>query len=104
MELERAVEKLKKAEYMSKYIGETFEGIISGVSNYGFYVELPNTIEGMVRASFLMDDYYDHDPQNYRLIGRDKHKVYALGDKITIKVKDVNVKDGEIDFTVASPL
>ncbi|MBK5246062.1 MAG: ribonuclease R [Peptostreptococcaceae bacterium] len=103
-ELEREVEKLKKAEYMSKHIGETFEGVISGVSNYGFYVELPNTIEGMVRASFLMDDYYDHDPQNYRMIGRDKHKVYALGDKITIKVKDVNIPDGEIDFTVASPL
>jgi len=103
-ELEREVEKLKKAEYMSKHIGETFEGIISGVSNYGFYVELPNTIEGMVRASYLMDDFYDHDPQNYRLIGRDKHKIYALGDKITIKIKSVNIPDGEIDFTVEKPL
>ncbi|MBK5262384.1 MAG: ribonuclease R [Peptostreptococcaceae bacterium] len=103
-ELEREVEKLKKAEYMSKHIGETFDGIISGVSNYGFYVELPNTIEGMVRVSFLMDDFYDHDSQNYRLIGRDKHKVYALGDKIVIKVKDVNIPDGEIDFMVVNPL
>lgn len=103
-ELERAVEKMKKAEYISKYIGETYDGIISGVSNYGFYVELPNTIEGMVKASSLTDDFYDHDAQNYRLIGRDKHKVYALGDKIKIKVKDVNIKDGEIDFSVASPL
>lgn len=101
-ELEREVEKLKKAEYMSKHIGETFEGVISGVSNYGFYVELPDTIEGMVKASTLMDDFYDHDAQNYRLIGRDRHKIFALGDKITIKVKGVNVPDGEIDFTVVS--
>jgi ribonuclease R len=103
-ELEREVEKLKKAEYMSKHIGEIFEGIISGVSNYGFYVELPNTVEGMVRASYLMDDFYDYDAPNYRLIGRDKHKIYALGDKITIKTKSVNIEDGEIDFTVASQL
>ena len=99
-ELERDVEKLKKAEFMSGHLGETFEGIISGVSNYGFYVELPNTVEGMVKASTLMDDFYDFDPPNYRLIGRNTNKIYGLGDKITIKVKNVSIQDGEIDFTV----
>ena len=87
---------------MSKHIGETFDGVISGVSSYGFYVELPNTIEGMVKAYYLMDDYFDHDAANYRLIGKKTNKIYALGDKVTVKVRDVNVQDGEIDFTVQS--
>lgn len=99
-ELERDVEKLKKAEYISKYIGESFEGVISGVTNFGFYVELENTIEGMVKAANLSDDYYEYEASKYRLIGRQTNKIYALGDKIRIKVKDVNIHDGEIDFTV----
>lgn len=103
-ELERDVEKLKKAEYISKHIGETFEGIISGVSNYGFYVELPNTIEGMVKATDLRDDFYEFEPQMYRLVGTRNRKIYALGDKVQVTVKNVSIQDGEIDFIIASQI
>lgn len=70
IELERRVEKMKKAEYMSSHVSEESEGIISGVTNFGIYVELPNTIEGMVRLDELEDDYYDYEREKYRVIGR----------------------------------
>ena len=73
-EAERETEKLKKCEYMAKHIGETFEGVISGVSNWGFYVELPNTVEGMVHISELRDDYYIFDESRYELTGELKKK------------------------------
>ena len=68
-EAERETDKLKKVEYMSEHIGETFEGVISGVTEWGFYVELPNTIEGLVHVTSLMDDYYHYDERSYELIG-----------------------------------
>ncbi len=100
-ELEREVEKLKKTEYMSYHIGECFEGVISGVTNYGFYVELPNTIEGLVRVENLTDDYYDYEQVKYRFIGQRTNKIYALGDKVKIQVARANVEDREIDFIIA---
>lgn len=100
-ELEREVEKLKKTEYMSYHIGECFEGVISGVTNYGFYVELPNTIEGLVRVENLTDDYYDYEQVKYRFIGQRTNKIYALGDKVKIQVSRANVEDREIDFIIA---
>lgn len=99
-ELEREVEKLKMAEYMSYHIGEEYQGIISGVTGYGFFVELPNTVEGMVRAADIPDDYYDYEPEKYRLIGRRRHKIYALGQKVSIRVDSVDVQAMEIDFAV----
>lgn len=99
-ELEREVEKLKKTEYMSYHIGECFEGVISGVTNYGFYVELTNTIEGLVRVDDLTDDYYDYDQTKYRFIGQRFNKIYALGDKVKIQVSRANVDDREIDFII----
>lgn len=99
-ELEREVEKLKKAEYMTYHVGETFEGIINGVASFGFFVEIENTIEGMVRVDYLNDDYYDYEAPMYRLIGRRTKKIYALGDKVTIKVHSVDLQNREINFTV----
>jgi len=100
-ELEREVEKLKKAEYMTYHVGETYDGIISGVASFGFFVEIENTIEGMVRVDYLNDDYYDYEAARYRLIGRRTNKIYALGDKIRIKVHSVDLQEREINFTVA---
>jgi len=100
-ELEREVEKLKKAEYMTYHVGETYDGIISGVTGFGFFVEIENTIEGMVRVDYLNDDYYDYEASKYRLIGRRTNKIYALGDKVTVKVHSVDLQERDINFTVA---
>lgn len=82
IELERQVEKLKKAEYISYHVGESFDGVISGVTSYGIYVQLANTIEGMIRLDSLTDDYYIHEPEKYRVIGERTHKAYMLGERI----------------------
>lgn len=100
-ELEREVEKLKKTEYMSYRIGEEFDGVISGITNYGFYVQLENTIEGLVRVEDLHDDYYDYDESKYRFIGQHTNHIYALGDKVRIQVQRANIEDREIDFSIA---
>ncbi|MBO7335588.1 MAG: S1 RNA-binding domain-containing protein, partial [Lachnospiraceae bacterium] len=91
----------KKARYMFGFIGETFEGVISGVSNYGIFVELPNTIEGMIRLSDLHDDYYDYDEENYRAIGQNSGREFKLGTKIKVVVKDVDEIVHTIDFLPA---
>lgn len=98
IEVEREVEKLKKSEYMSYHIGERFDAVISGVTHYGIYAELDNTIEGMIRVDDLYDDYYDYHAEKYALIGRHTNKVYKLGDKIEIIVDDVNRERREINF------
>lgn len=99
-ELEREVEKLKKAEYMSYHVGEIYEGIISGVASFGFFVEIENTIEGMVRVDLLNDDFYDFEAEKYRLIGRRTNNIYSLGDKVTIKVHSVDIQNREINFVI----
>lgn len=98
VELERDVEKLKKAEYLSYHIGEIFSGIISGVTSYGIFVQLANTIEGMVRLEAMTDDFYDYEPERYRVIGRQNGRIYALGEQVTVKVGQVNIEEREIDF------
>ena len=98
IELERDVEKMKKAQYMSYHIGESFEGIISGITGYGMYVELENTIEGLVRLDRMYDDYYDAYPQQYRIVGQRTNKVYSLGQRVSIIVSDADYYEGTIDF------
>lgn len=100
LELEREVEKLKKAEYMTYHVGEIYDGIVNGVASFGFFVEIENTIEGMVRVDYLNDDYYDYEASMYRLIGRRTNKIYTLGDKVTVKVHSVSLQEREINFTV----
>lgn len=101
IDLEREVDKMKMAEYLENHIGEKYEGIISGVTNFGMYVELDNCIEGLVRLERITDDFYEVEPENYRIIGRGTGRTYALGDKVKIKVYRVNIEDREIDFVLA---
>ena len=89
-EAERESDKLKKAEYMSYHIGEEFEGIISGVTGWGFYVELPNTVEGLVHVNTLRDDYYTFDQDAYELRGDMTGKVFSLGQKVTVRVAEAD--------------
>jgi ribonuclease R len=100
IELERDVEKRKKTEYMSYHIGEICDAVISGVSSFGFFAELPNTVEGLVHASTLADDYYIYDPAHYRLVGERTGKVFALGDAVRIRVAKADVSRREIDFVL----
>lgn len=102
VEAEREVEKLKKAEFMSYHVGEVFDGIISGVTGFGIYVQLENTIEGLIRIDELNDDYYDYIKEKYALIGRRTGNTYKLGDKITIYVNDVDIDRREINFREAT--
>ena len=82
--------KLKKAEYMSYHLGEEFDGIISGVTGYGLYVELGNTVEGLVHITALKDDYYTFDQETHELRGELTKKVYHLGQKIRVRVADAD--------------
>lgn len=100
-EAERDVEKMKKAEYMEGHIGECFEGVISGITNWGFYVELPNTIEGMVHVANLYDDRYYYREESYDMVGADTGKVYKLGQTVKIRVLGADKKSNEIDFEIA---
>ena len=100
-EAERESDKLKKAEYMSYHIGEKFEGIISGVTGWGFYVELANTVEGLVHVNTLRDDYYTFDQESYELRGDMTKKVYKLGDKVCVRVEDADKLLKTVDFVLA---
>ncbi len=97
-EAERETDKLKKCEYMSRFIGEAFEGVISGVTNWGLYVDLPNTVEGLIRIQELSDDYYLFDEPNYQLIGETTGKTYKLGQKIKVAVAKTDKLLKTIDF------
>jgi len=95
---EREVEKMKKVEYRTEYIGEIFEGVISGITTWGIYVELPNTIEGMVRVSDMDDDYYIYDEERYQMVGEHTKKTYKLGQKVKVKVISADKFLRTIDF------
>ncbi len=97
---ERDTEKLKKVEFMEKRIGEVFEGVISGITNWGIYVELPNTIEGLIHVSKLTGDYYKYDENNYEMVGEMTHKKYQLGEKIKVQVNGTDKNDRTIDFII----
>ncbi len=100
VEAERDVEDMKKAEYMEEHIGETFNGVISSVLKFGIFVQLDNTIEGLVHITNLTDDYYEYDPRSLSLRGTRHHKIYSLGQKVRIKVKDASKEKKTIDFVL----
>ena len=100
-EAERETVDLKKAEYMLGHIGETFEGVISGVASFGMFVELPNGVEGLVHMSSLTDDYYEFVEDRYCLTGTHTGNTYRLGDTVEIEVLQVNMEDRSIDFIMA---
>lgn len=98
---EREVEKMKKAEYMEQFVGETFDGVISGVTNWGMYVELPNTVEGMVRVADIPGDYYYFEEEKYQMVGEHTRKTYKLGQEIRVTVDAVDKILRTIDFVIA---
>lgn len=98
VEAERDTEKMKKAEFMLDKVGEVFEGMISSVTSFGMFIELENTVEGLIRLSMLTDDYYHFDDQHMALIGERTSKVFRIGDELEIRVARVNMDDYTIDF------
>ena len=89
---------MKKAQYMESRVGQVYEGVISGVTSFGIYVQLPDTVEGMVRLDSLKDDYYDYEEGKYRVVGRHNGKTYALGDRARVVVAGASPKERQIDF------
>nr|WP_294148395.1 ribonuclease R [uncultured Clostridium sp.] len=100
-EAERETDKMKKVQYMEQYIGQEFDGVISGVTNWGFYVELPSTVEGLVHINELRDDYYLFDELHYELIGEMTRKTYKLGQPIRVQVTGCDRFAKTIDFIPA---
>ncbi len=100
VDAERDTESIKKAQYMSDKIGEEFEGIVSSVTNFGMFIELENTIEGLVHNSNLTDDYYNFDERTMSMIGERTGRIFRIGDKVKVKVHDVNLEESSVDFIV----
>ena len=100
-EAERETNKLKKVEYMERHIGEVFTGVVSGVTQWGIYVELPNTVEGMVHVSKLPGDYFLYDEQAYEMVGRDTGIKYKLGQTVKVSVENTDKFLRTIDFLIA---
>ena len=102
-EMERESVKYKQAEYLQDHIGKTFDGLISGISKWGIYVELKDSkCEGLIRYADLNDDFYYLDEENFRVIGQDYGNIYQLGDEVKIRVKDVNLIKKQLDFEMIS--
>ncbi len=99
-EAERETDKLKKAEYMEERIGSIYEGVISSITAWGIYVELPNTIEGMIHVSMLSGDYFYYDEASYEMVGQATDIRYKLGQKLTVKVNAVDRISRNIDFVL----
>lgn len=100
-EAERETIKLKKVQYMEKHIGETFAGVISGVAEYGFFVELENTVEGLVRVTSLTDDFYQYYEETYELVGEATNRRFKLGQQVRVTVDNCDRIMRTIDFTLA---
>ena len=99
---ERDVDDMKMAEYMESHIGEEYDGIISSVTNFGFFVQLPNLIEGLVHVNTLKGDYYNYVPEYLSLIGKSTKKTYRVGDNIRVKVLNASKETALIDFEIVS--
>ncbi|MYL21050.1 ribonuclease R [Halobacillus litoralis] len=100
VDAERETDDLKKAEYMQDKVGEEYEGVISSVTSFGMFVELPNTVEGLVHVSTLTDDYYHFHEKQYAMIGERTGNVFRIGDEVTIRVTNVNIEERVVDFEI----
>lgn len=100
VDIEREVTDMKMAEYMSEHIGEEFEGMISSITSFGFFVELPNTIDGLVHITDLTDDYYHYDEKQMVLVGERTGRIFKLSDKVKVRVVACDKKERTIDFEV----
>lgn len=99
---ERSSIKYKQVEFMQDHIGQIYQGVISGVTDFGVFVELENKIEGMIPIRELDDDFYIFDEKNYCLVGRHSHKTYQLGDDVTVKIWRTNLEKKQLDFQLVS--
>jgi ribonuclease R len=105
MEVEREIKDLRRTQYMSDKIGKAFTGIIVNVTQFGFFVELAEVfVEGLVHMSCLTDDYYIYIEQEHKLRGQRQHKVYKIGDRVKVRVKQVDISLRRIDLTLLQPL
>jgi ribonuclease R len=102
MEAERECLDLKKVEFMEKKVGNEYSGVISGVTSFGFFVELDNTVEGLVHVTSLKDDYYSFNEKRYELVGERSRKVYRLGDSIRVRLEKVSRETRTVYFTPLS--
>lgn len=100
-EAERETDKLKKAQYMKHHIGETLEGIVSGITAWGIYVELPNTVEGMIHVARLTGDYYYYKEETFEMVGRDTGRCFKLGQRLKVFVDSVDMVSKSVDFLLA---
>ncbi len=91
---------MKMAEYMSYHLEEVFAGRISGVTAWGIFVELPNTVEGMIRLADMVDDYYRFDEEQYQVVGEHSGRTYRLGDPVRVRVKGADAAAKTIDFSL----
>ncbi|MDA8096145.1 MAG: S1 RNA-binding domain-containing protein, partial [Clostridia bacterium] len=98
MEAEREAVDIKKVQFMQDKLGEEFNGFISGVTSFGIFVELENTVEGLITMTNLTDDYYEYEEKNYRLVGQRTRRIFRLGDPIRIKVARANTEDRKVEF------
>jgi len=102
LDAERESIKLKQVEWIADHVGEEFEGIISGVTAYGIFVQIiPYLIEGLVRIEDMQDDFYIYDEKTYSLTGKEFNRVYRLGDEVRIIVKNVDFESRQVDFLLA---
>jgi len=99
-EIEREFDDLYKAKYMKKHLGDEYDGIVSGITKFGMYVKLENTVEGLVTLVSLEDDYYIHDEKNMRLVGERTNKVYDIGKKVKVQVVRADEMMHQIDFII----
>ena len=100
VDAERDTDALKKAQYMSDKIGEEFEGMVSSVTNFGMFVELPNTIEGLVHISNMTDDYYRFDDRQMIMVGEHTGRIFRIGDEVKVRVANVTIEESSVDFEV----
>ncbi|MCM3388684.1 ribonuclease R [Ureibacillus chungkukjangi] len=100
VDAERDTDALKKAQYMSDKIGEEFEGMVSSVTNFGIFVELPNTIEGLVHISNMTDDYYRFDDRQMIMVGEHTGRIFRIGDEVKVRVANVTIEESSVDFEV----
>ncbi|MDN5348509.1 MAG: ribonuclease [Clostridia bacterium] len=103
-EAEREVLDLKKVEFMQRHVGDVFKGIVSGVVNYGFFVELENTVEGLVHISTIPDDYYHFNEEDLTLVGEHTGRTFRIGQEVEVQVSRVNVNSRQIDFELVGRL
>ncbi|KRK99509.1 ribonuclease R [Secundilactobacillus odoratitofui DSM 19909 = JCM 15043] len=103
IDAERDTDSMKKAEYMADHLGEEFEATVSSVMKFGMFIELPNTVEGLIHISRMQDDYYEYVEKYLALVGRKTHRTYRIGQAVKVKVVNVDKEQSQIDFDLVDP-